>query len=959
MAKIDTRIIQLARWHIPKDKSVLEYNRESTYLSIGYFDMINVFPGEEDENMSPLLLAYSNSNRHPNPSETSDGEIQLLENYNVQEMFLFTNILNTENDEGNGFTEKRIKEFWENKDLIIFVSLIHTDNDTEIESIISKIEKTFEDKMYLYYFSFDYSGIVLLAKGMKMREYLECMFDLNYNNSSKKIIRDSYSFFGFQKDGIKKIFDSLDNGNQIGDVFRENDNDIEKYEDTFSASVNIGIQNFNVYKEFIDKIKKYSPDVKTYALFGRHDVSIVMEEADLNWLIYVQYLLEKATIADGENSESENHLFSTHETFIKIKEIGNYEDVCISRPERNPSFNQFKKSLNNKIGEYLTLLKQGPLKYNGEYGIPIEAVKNSILSILKNRFAEDFVVCMYQSFDEFISYLLKKMEQDNNDIRMFDECFSEYFRGLNSLVNSAMHSERQFIQATAFNAIIYDAPSKIMAFYVALIDKFKELMRGEADMQYTFLLTPSFSNEISVKIFSYQQERPPHDRLLMVSINESSLYNPKEVIRRMAHEAAHFVGDNLRNRPLRKKHIKKSLIYIILSHVLHGSYLSVSEFFELIESLEEKISSITAYSDEKYNYSENLLEYLPDIADEFRFNSEIKTKLGQYIKDLLDSYMQGEYAQSDEYAEERDSLRTYILELVGTGRIMPEESIQRAYEEAYFSNTQIWVLSNLICADMEQELVIVNKDKDILRQKGRVSQSVISYEGSGVLNEKTVGEYVKALINIYAEAFADIQMILVTGFTFKEYLEGFVYEEKINVDDFENQIEDSSRISMVALALHISGIWSSLEVPEIEKNISEKEILVRKLQKKIIDQIIILKDSADMNEEIEEYRDCAKGFPGVIIQTEKKQDLLDSVTVMESGDNMMFYINKQLLFYLLECIRVSTAHYTLKADEMDNLKRTISIVSEFKDVSEVYSEICGVIKEYKQKIFKIEDNANL
>ena len=87
--------------------------------------------------------------------------------------------------------------------------------------------------------------------------------------------------------------------------------------------------------------------------------------------------------------------------------------------------------------------------------------------------------------------------------------------------------------------------------------------------------------------------------------------------------------------------------------------------------------------------------------------------------------------------------------------------------------------------------------------------------------------------------------------------------------------------------------------------------------------------------------------------------MLDSVTVMESGDNMMFYINKQLLFYLLECIRVSVSHYEPRVGEINKLKNTISTVSEFKDVSKVFSELCGVIKEYKQKIFKTEDNANL
>lgn len=961
MKDIDIRIIQLARWQVPKDKSVLGYQEEDTYLAVGYFDMVDVSEGAGDMMEQPLLAAYRNSKRHPGNSNPKG--VSLLGDYTVQELFLFTDICKYEG-EALGFTEREIQEFWEDKDSVMYVSLIHIDNDSDVYAILSNIEKYFSEEKYLYYFSFDYSGIVLLAKKMTMRQYLTQLFRLNYDKvDSKKLIRDSYSFFCFSKSIFQNIFAQTDKGKDLAEVIKEICTD-KVYLEQFFASVNIGIQNFNVYQEFINQIKAYSTKAKTYGLFGRHDISLVMEEADFQWLLYVQCLLEQYTNEKAKIGRKDT--FATHETFIKLENIGNYEDhSATEKDDKNNReadiYKNIKANLNEKCKQYFKALNTAKERLNGEYGIPVEAVKNSILSILKNQFAEDFVLCIYQTFDEFLSYLLEKMEYGIGDVEEFDTCFSEFFHCLNSLANSAMHSERQFIQATAFNAIIYDVPSKIMAFYAALIDEFQTLMRGEKDKQYTFLLTPSFSNEISVKIISYQKEIPPHDRILMVSINERSLYNPKAVIRRMAHEVAHFVGDDLRNRSLRKKQIKLSIIYIILSQVLHGSFLSIANFLEVIDIIENKISKKEIFSDDKYNYSIDLLKTLPDIADEFLITPEVSKVLHDYIKAVLNSYLQGDAAKDQAYGDERDKLWNYIVKLVGTKMVMPEHVLEQAYEGKKFSEAERSVLLKLICDDVEQELKIVNKDKELLRENGRITQSIISGVGCGVLNENTVGNYVKALCNIYSEAFADIQMILITGISYEAYLEGFINEENIDLSNFEEQMEDSSRISMVTLALHLSGEWENIEIVERElengytaKKSEEKGKLVL-LQKKIKEQINIVLSSISDNtrKSIAEIKET-NNFSDTELDGWLWDEDFCSLLSAEGGDNMMYYINVQLLLYLLECIAESDKCYQKKADDIKELQKSIGTVSEFKKVLPVFTKICAEIERYKKKILLIE-----
>ncbi len=934
----DIRIIQLAKWQIPKTKSVMKYQKESTFLSIGYFDMADIWEVSREEGVHPLLAAYNVSHRHPKHEQKTEKNAPLLEDYTTQELIIFTNADERE------FGGDRIDSFWKNDSPILFVSLIHIDNGSCISDIIERIRECFKGRQYLYYFSFDYSGIVLFAKEMKLSEYLKLMFLLNYENKDgKKLIRDSYSFYGFNKKKLQTYFERFDVTTDFNEVF---DADILRYNEELSASVNIGIQNYEQYRNFIEEVRKVNSDVEEYGLFGRHDVSLVNEKADLRWLIYIQYMIDKYT--SSRPGESNEYLLSTHETFVKVPDIGAFQDA---KCEEDPSYNRAKERLDSLCERFMNAPNRE--RYNGEYGIPVQAVKFSILSILKNRFAEDFVLSMYQSFCEFLVYLTEKMYHENDDVMEFDKCFSNYFRGLNSLVNSAMHSERQFIQATAFNAIIYDVPAKIMAFYVAVIDDLQQLLISGGDMRYTFLLTPSFSNEISVKIISYSGEKPPHDRILMVSINERSLYNPGAVVRRMAHEVAHFVGDELRNRALRKKCIRRSVIFIILSHLMHGGFLDTDDLFELIDGIDGRISAQRKFSDEEENYSEALYAVMPDLAQEFLRNEEVNERIYEHIRKLLYWYL-GEGSNQIRYADEkREALREYILSVAAWNRGLPEAVIGDNFTGKIFSETEIQFLARLICQDIEKESWYISR-AGLLGSRS-VDHSVIARIGSGILNEVLVDRYVKMLIDTYSEAFADIQMVLLTGISYEGYLEGFIIEEGLEPEELSIRMEDISRISMVTLALQFTGIWGcEKEETLFLKNSQEIRDKLLALKRKIEEPIAILKEmiSEKGKELLAPYCGIASKYAKNMCDREELWSLEGESPVYT--DNISFYINENLLIYLVECIGKSIEQYKKpeKQDEIKKLRKTVDTVSQFGNVAEVYSAISGEIEKYKEKLFE-------
>lgn len=924
---LDIRIIQLAKWQIPKSGSLSEEEKD-TYLAIGYFDMMEIVKVQEIETMHPLSQAYCGLPRHKQTNTS--------EEYTMQELIIFTDV--------GGFGLDVIDQFWDDNSLLMYISLIHVDNESDIEQIIKRIQEEFGGKRYLYYFSFDYSGIVLLAKEMKIEDYTASMFRLNYDNKKReKLIRDSFSMFGLNKKKLTVYFAQAKQGYANIEEIPENE--------TFPVVVNIGVQNFNIYNKFIEEVENAKVVIEKCGMLGRHDVSIINNEGDLKWLIYIQYLLDKYT-THQEDADNEK-LFSTYETFVKVKIRDMLEDT--DGGDQDPYYNIVKDRLDMLCDKFSTSLERKRKYYNGEYEIPIRAVKYSVLSILKNRFAEDFVLCMYSSFCETLSYLTEKMLSNQDDSEAFETCYGEYFRGLNSLVNSAMHSERQFIQATAFNALIYDVPSKIMAFYVAIIHDIQEVIKSCEDKNYTFLLTPSFSNEIYVKVISYPKEELPHDRILMVSINEKSLYNPRGVSRRMAHEVAHYVGDAIRGRQYRKECFELSVIYIILNSILQSAFIETGEFYSLIETIRDTLPNDMRFNQEEMNYSEDLTRVGAQIVEEFIGNQEIIKQLRNYICITIKNIV---LEGGD--SEREKQLKDYISGIIQlrTGNL--ENMFGAILKEETWSETETDIMVNLIMGDVKEKINYINCDQGILLRMGEVEQSVALGKPDGILARETIGEFAEMLKSIYSEAFADVQMILLLDFGYEDYLNGFLMDESIDLENLPRIMEDLSRIAMVVLTMNLVGMWDELKRQDYFGN--SDHVQLQKLHGIIYRECAAMMlgvEFEDIAEELDVLREAVGRFKRQVednVEYEVKEFMKSDIMVeREDVDDRMMnvYVNVHLLQYLIVCTKNSIGQY-LEKDKIrmiQKLRKTIGIVTSCRNMRETFKAICTEVKEYRETIF--------
>ena len=104
------------------------------------------------------------------------------------------------------------------------------------------------------------------------------------------------------------------------------------YNSSFSAAFNLGIQNFRVYNELEERIKKFGIPYTAYKMLGRHDITLYNEHADLFWLLAMQSMIDsfcqtRPKDPDAVALNSKSVIFNC-ETYIRIPiNSESYDDI--------------------------------------------------------------------------------------------------------------------------------------------------------------------------------------------------------------------------------------------------------------------------------------------------------------------------------------------------------------------------------------------------------------------------------------------------------------------------------------------------------------------------------------------------------------------------------------------------------------------------------------------------------
>ena len=589
MKNIDCRVFKFKKWILPKTKA--NYFDNKNYLTIGYFDYISI--DEIDCGSNTPFACYYDSNCAKTSDDIQehisinlansddniyDGNSPL--DFTFQQFFAFTNVSDENENIANGvYLKRKVKDFWLNTSVIRFYSLLHIEqgeNKEKVLSILNDVYSAFDkynDAKEKYnaicYFSLDYSDIIICTKDLSIIKFTEALFSLNYS-SKEKLVRDSFSLISLKSKSISRdSIISLKNYNQLVQrINQELCGDIIKgslLSERFAASYSIGVQNYEVFNQLIEDLDKCNIPYSQYKILGRHDIALYNDDADLAWMIIMQALIDYYSIKRDSYIENkkkcyhEKNVIFNCESIIRVP-INNgleYTDNVSEKNYSNKKYEHAKKLMDTLIYTFINQEVNGDKKLINDpiHVAPIYTLRNSILSLLKNGFADDFVLCIFESFLSFLSYIGNKCKIDYLHDKQFDITFNSYFNSINSLINSAMHSDRQFIQSPSFNPVFFDAPPKLLAYYTSITQQLYSIICTDEDKnlkkEYSFVFQPSFNSNINIVRYSYA-DYAPADRLLSVMINEKELYDPHSLIRQISHEVAHFVGEGNRKRNLRK-----------------------------------------------------------------------------------------------------------------------------------------------------------------------------------------------------------------------------------------------------------------------------------------------------------------------------------------------------------------------------------------------------------------------
>lgn len=677
----------------------------------------------------------------------SQKRIEYLDNYHIQQSFLLVS------DE-----DGICKDMTFEKAPLLYISLIslssYSDSVSAYHSITEIISDGEVNEARLYH-CFDHCNYVLVCNGANcsLENYISVLRKIRNIKDSKglSIVHDITSLYGYNKERLKnhnaseelKLILSLNQAEDTRIPLAVNEDELRKtWEHVFDCVGRydqILVSKPTTWKQFCDiaeTIEKYQK-----GLFASR-IHICIDSA---------YNSISKSYGSSEYSVTES----------------NVEDALIHKIKL--VFEKNIKDINEKVSNI-----DSPISVQLNYAL--HEVYYSIHTMLNRAFSNYFVLCFYESFCKLLEYINKKLlpqkDMRQNEMDYFMEnifdLINSYFVYLRTLTASTLHSERRFVQADPHQLTYFDIPPKLIAFYTAFASKMsRELGRSlKSDNQYTFLIVPDFKKDIYVESLTNNRETQRELNILIIHINEKSMYDVSQTTKILAHEIAHHAGLGLKPRRVRaEKYIKCILASKICTSIDADIYKTVCP--DECEDL----------------FSELVDVFIKCFKDEFK----IETNLETGIMDC--SYVYGgeipRYFYSDCFIQEYENFLAekffddgYWCEVTEQ---LYKSKIPWKYFERYFEPTDNnCFLSKLSYAYQEhsQELLkkyAINKFVDNLKNKVQQNyQRLESRFGFGV-------NPLELIMYVFREGAADIQMLTLIASS---------NADAINIDNVYNEMFD-------------------------------------------------------------------------------------------------------------------------------------------------------------------------
>lgn len=580
----------------------------------------------------------------------------------------------------------------------IFNAIGEKANEHIKNSILSKMYKT---SMRLFY-TFDHNDLAVICDGekTKLEDYLNVLAEIRAITFADKYkaVHDITSIYGY-----KSTVDS---------------------KDKINAVISVSGQDV-VFDKDIEELRFFAMEA-----IGRYDH--LYEYTGITWsqLANMRDQLHGKNIITSRVHIGCDRSDIAHNDYFKMS---------------SSLFSEFKSNYESKINDInfnrLTELYDGDEAYISSIKIMLYEIGFAIDTTLKRGFSKYNGVCYIESFLCFLDFIKEKivdkfcelLESDYDDkndrIKELAEALvnisNSFYKSILTLDSSIMHSERRFIMSDPYQLALFDVPPKLIAYYTAVASKMASALNGASNNRYVFLITPDIKKDIYIESITENTDIGEEINILVIHINERSIYNVTDTTKSIAHEIAHHVGQDVGLRRKRVIYFIKCYIAMLLVNSL------IPELFFKECQINCIFTSISGFVDKIYDSVQNIiLEKVLNNEENYYYMDKLQDNIHLTFTKILNK---------------KGSIDNELFEII-LQNLTPE------FIESYISNREL----SFVNTNIEDNLIL----NDFICKQ--ILENIYENLSEYVKDSDRFKNDVKCIRYVFKEGYADIQMLQLT-----------------------------------------------------------------------------------------------------------------------------------------------------------------------------------------------------
>ncbi len=455
------------------------------------------------------------------------------------------------------------------------------------------------------------------------------------------------------------------------------------------------------------------------------------------WDNFLSLYKDKEGIFNNANRYYQNYLLGTTTIFAQSASLCSVDEKNDEEGDivEAAGYSQYIE----KIRARLRNLKESR---NSDLCKELDVIVNVLSKFEQPVFSDYVFLTIMRPLDCLLDLSLMNAERGKGAVIDSRQVLFGFVKSLNMYTQNAIGSDRNSIQTMDINDKIYAVPVKLNAFYNAYIFQVCGLLNRSIKeegkekeeipvVEYNFLAMPGIADRVCV-IELYKrvcEER----RLIKVEIPEQKYYDPKGMMIILAHEVAHYVGRDLREREKRYRSFLQATAHIYICYVLQQY---------------------------KYNRDEDIYTLDENIY------SELEERMTSILEIVLEREVNWDYLKNEK--NDTESIEGADIEEA------QKENKKYQFYISFIKKFMAGALATIVDVGMKDVFAPVlypmneKEKKDFLEQADEATKKFEYWyeEGSTLLSLSTMME---RLIMIYEECFADLMSIMLLRMTPYDY----------------------------------------------------------------------------------------------------------------------------------------------------------------------------------------------